>query len=388
MKFLSLIMLLTSTMVIQDAYSAHKELLMDLSQNEKPATIKVLISQNKESLLVEAKGSYGVYDPVNQLLLCAGTVAKRERVTFHSDGIIWGEQFASIPSIRIVPQDAECTILVDGIEYRGCVEIRSVQGKLHVINEIDLERFLKSTLTFCFSEEWDNEVLEAVAIAARTQAHFLVSHDASASWHVSAKDADYHGSALTLQNLQMEQAIHNTRNMILTYKGASFPAAWTKNSAGQTANFSAVFRREIKSPQGVVAPVAAKERDKHIWSFEITKRELARVAGTQKVTDIALFQDKESKKVYAMRVKNGDEIIHNIDFFTLQKAIGDARLKSNDFTLEVKGEKIAFTGYGEGHGVGLCLLSAAFYADKGEKAQQILTRFFPNTQLQHLDNRM
>jgi SpoIID/LytB domain protein len=383
MKIIPLFMALTATLGVQSVYSAHMELYTDISQNAKPKTIKVLIAKTKQSPLLEAKGGYGIYDPSNQLLLASGNASKREHVTSHVNGIIWGEQFPNIPSIRIVPQDAMSTILLDGIEYRGCVEIHSVQGELHIINEVDIERYLKSTLTFSFAEELDNEVLEAVAIVARTHAHYLMTRESSAFWHISAKEAGYEGSALTLQNLQMEQAISNTRNMILTYKGAAFPAAWTKDSAGKTAAFANIFRKGIKTPQGVVAPIAAIERDKHIWSFAMTKQELARILAFSKITDFGLFVDKDSQKVYGIRVKNGEQA-HDVDFFTFQTALGNSRLKSNDFTVEVKGDKIHFTGYGEGHGVGLCLLSAGFYADKGEKARQILARFFPNTELQHI----
>src|SRR5579862_1931211 len=383
MKIIPLFLALTMTLGVQSVYSAHMELYTDISQNIKPTTIKILIAKNKLSPLLEAKGNYGVYDPTNHLLLASGTASKRECVTPHEDGIMWGEQFPNIPSIRIVPQDAMSTILIDGIEYRGCIEMHAVKGELYIINEVDIERYLKSTLTFSFSEELDLEVFEAVAIAARTQAHYLLTRDPNAFWHVNAAEVGYEGSALTMQNLQMEHAINNTRNMILTYKGAAFPAAWTKDSAGKTATFSSIFRKEIKTPHGVVAPIAAIERDKHIWSFEITKRECAQVLSLSKITDISLFQDKESQKVYGMRLKNGEQA-RDIDFFALQDALGKGRLKSNDFTMEVKGEKITFTGYGEGHGVGLCLFSATFYADKGEKAQQILARFFPNTELQHI----
>jgi stage II sporulation protein D len=203
-------------------------------------------------------------------------------------------------------------------------------------------------------------------------------------WHVEAKDVGYEGNALIFQNLQMQQALNNTRGMMMTFNGAAFPAAWTKDSAGKTADFAKVFRKKIQAPHGVATPIAAKERSKHMWFFEMSKRELARIIGANKITDIGLFQDKDSHKVYALRIKSGDHV-RNIDFFTLQKALGNL-LKSNDFILEAKGDKIYFTGYGEGHGIGLCLLSASYYADKGEKAQQILSRFFPDVQLERMSN--
>lgn len=362
-------------------YSARFEIPLDVSQKMKPATIKVLLSKNRKSVLIEAKGHYGVYDPDTHLLLASGS-SKKETVVFQPSGIIWGEQFADIPSLRFVPQDALSTILIDGIEYRGCVEVYAQADGLQVVNEVDIERYLKSTLTFCFTEELDNEVLEAVAISARTHAYYLMKNGPDALWHIAAQDAGYQGSALVLQNLQMEQAINNTRNMIMTFKGNPFPATWTKDSAGKTAHFTKIFRKDAPAPRAVSTPIAARERDSHMWLFEISRKELARIAGMQKMTDIGVFQDKDSHKVYALRFK-ADDKTHNIDFFTLQKALGAASLKSNDFQVEFKGDKVRFTGYGEGHGVGLCLLSAAFYADKGEKAREILGHFFPEVQCQH-----
>jgi stage II sporulation protein D len=372
------------------AYSGGIGLLTDISVKDKPATIKVLIAKDKKSVLLEAKGGYGVYNPSSQLQLATGAASKRDFVFYRPEGMVWGDQFSDISSIRIVPLDAQSSILVDGIEYRGCVELHAQKGGLSIINEVDIERYLKSTLTFSFAEEMDSEVLEAVAIAARTHAYYLMTRGPDTVWHIDATDAGYEGNALTLQNLNVHQAIQNTRNMIMTFDGAPFPAAWTRDSAGRTADFARVFRKKVKAPHAVATPIAAKERAKHMWFFEISKKELARklatqlspTGGLQKITDIGLFQDKDSKKVYALRIKNG-ESTRNIDFFTLQKALGSTSLKSNDFILELKGDKIYFTGYGEGHGVGMCLLSASYYADKGEKSHEILSHFFPNTQLEH-----
>jgi stage II sporulation protein D len=351
-----------------------------------PATIKVLIGKDKKTVLLEAKGRYGVYDPATHLRLASGAASKRDIVLFRPDGIIWGDRFADTTGIRIVPHDADSSVLVDGIEYRGCVEVHAQKEGFVLVNEIDIERFLKSSLTFSFPEEMDNEVLESVAIAARTHAYFLALREREALWHIEARDAGYTGYALSMQNLKLHQAIQNTSHMVLTFEGAPFPATWTKDSAGRTADFVRVFRQKIKTPHGVATPIAAKERDKNMWYLEISKKDLARklapFGGMHKIADIGLFLDKSTKKVYAMRVKN-DQMSRSFDFFTLQKALG---LKSNDFILEVKGDKVHFTGYGEGHGVGMCLLSASYYADKGESAKEILNRFFPDTQLQHLSN--
>ncbi|HEY2810675.1 MAG TPA: SpoIID/LytB domain-containing protein [Rhabdochlamydiaceae bacterium] len=368
---------------LNSAHSSHAEIPFDVSQKTKPATMRVLLSENSKEALLEVKGHHQIYNPQTRVLLSNGITSKRDFVHALKGAIAWGEEFPGVSNIRIVPIDAQTSILVNGIEYRGCMEIyASRDGALCIVNEIDLERYLKSVLSRPWSDELDSEVLEAVAILARTHAYYLMSHNPSALWQISALEAGYTGEGLNLQHINIEHAISNTRHMILTYKDAPFPATWTKNSAGKTADFATIFRKDIPSPRGVSSPIAAKERPKCGWFFEISKRELARIIDAQKISDIALYEDKHSQKVYALRVKTGEEI-HTIDFLMLQEKLGPSSLKSNDFTITTRGDKVVFKGFGEGHGVGLCLLSASLLAEKGEKADQILARFFPNTELKH-----
>jgi len=102
-----------------------------------------------------------------------------------------------------------------------------------------------------------------------------------------------------------------------------------------------------------------------------------------KVTSFDLYQDERSQKVYGARLKEGEKSLQ-FDFAKLQAALGNTRLKSNDFKVQIVGDKILFKGFGEGNSVGLCLFSAAAMADKGEKAPKILNCFFPETKLEKI----
>ncbi|MBS0652616.1 MAG: SpoIID/LytB domain-containing protein [Verrucomicrobia bacterium] len=365
------------------AMSAATALPTDLSQQAKPATIKVLISRQKDNVLLEVKGRYIVYDPVTGLEVGNGISTKRAQVVPCQEGIQWKELFPGISQIRIVPGDSQSTILVDGIEYRGCVELYDVNGKLNIVNEVDIERYLKSVMTTQFSQECDEEVMEAIAIIARTNAYYLVNRKPNAYFHVEAQEVGYQGHALTLQNLHLDKAINNTRHVVMTYQHQPFAATWTKDSAGKTADYATIFRKAITAPHGVASPYAAYERPKHGWSFAVSKQELARIAGAAKVTAIDLYQDKNSEKVYGVRIKEGEKA-HDVDFFKLQNALGANRLRSNDFTVKLNGDQIVFNGYGEGHGVGLCLLGALSMAEHGANTQKILATFFPDTKLENI----
>ncbi len=359
------------------------EIPTDISQKDKPATIKVLLGKEQGKILLEAKGRYQVFNPFTAMPVTDGVSTKRQWLSNSENGLVWGELIPGMFQIRIVPVDTHSTLLVDGIEYRGCVEIYDIKGSLHVVNEVDIERYLKSTMTAQFPNEMDEEVMDAIAIAARTNAYYLVSRKASALWHVEANDVDYQGYAMALQNLHVDRAIDNTRHMIMTYKGMPFPAAWTKDSAGKTADFATIYRKDVETPHGVDAAFAAHDRQKSAWTFSISKQELAKALGTARASEFDLYQDSKSLKVYGARLKDGSET-HQYDFAKLQKALGSTRLKSNDFTIQLAGDKIVFKGFGEGSGVGLCLFSASAMADKGEKAPKILASFFPDTQLENI----
>jgi stage II sporulation protein D len=355
----------------------------DFSQKSKPATIKVLLAKHAPRALIEIKGRYYIYAPSTGFRISSGMLSKRDFI-FHDDkGLHWGDIFPTIFEMRIVPADSQTTILVNGTQYRGCIELYDIDGTLNIVNEVDIENYLKATLTTQFENEMDEEVVEALAIVARTNAYYFVGRNANSFWHVDAKDVNYQGNSLVLQNLQIDRAIENTRYIILTYNQAPFAATWTKDSAGKTADFATIFRKDSPSPSGIDVPLAAKDREKHRWNFSLNRQELAQLLQLNKVSGIDLYLDKKSNKVYGIKVRdeNGSQ---DISFITLQKKIGPNRLKSNDFTISVKGDNVTFIGYGEGAGVGLCLYSANIMAEHGESAQKILATFFPNTRIENM----
>lgn len=355
----------------------------DFSQRGKPATIKVLIERRAQEALIEVKGRYAVYNPLDGTQVTSGVMSKRQKAKAAEYGIEWGEMFPGLHQIRIVPYDTQGSILVGGIQYRGCVEVYAADGKINVVNEVDIESFLKSTMTAEFSEPLDTEVMNALAIVARTSAYYLALKSRGALWHIEAEEAGYQGNAVTMLRPFVDRAIENTRHAVLTLQSAPFFAAWTQNSAGSTADIASIFRKAIASPAGVRSPIAAKDRPRHHWSFTAPKAALAKTANLPNITAIDLYLAPSSEKVYAVRLCNGEQT-NDVDFFTLQKVLGKNRLKSTDFTVSVKGDQVVFSGYGEGPGVGLCLYSAAVMARKGEKADKILSYFFPGTQLEKL----
>ncbi|MCB1110655.1 MAG: hypothetical protein KDK64_06695 [Chlamydiia bacterium] len=350
----------------------------------KPATIKVLLAKDSDGFLLEARGPFVVSNPENGKKESSGRRGKRFFLYPHEEGIKWGENFLGIFQLQIAPTSAETSFLVDGIQYRGAIEVYNIEGKLHVINEVDVESFVKSTLTEKLKgKSFSPNVMDALAIISRTDAYYKALMNYDAFWHVTANDFDYHGTGLTLQNLDVDKGVDNTRYLVMTYEEQPFPGSWTENSGGKTASYSSIFRKNTSTPSGVETPFALKTRKDTHWSLTINTQELAKVVKTNRVTGIDLFVDHFSGRVYAARLHDGTHQ-EDVDFMTLQKALGVDKLKSNDFSVSIKGNVAVFEGYGAGPGVGLCLYSAKQMAERGDDAPQILTEFFPGVSIEKM----
>ena len=350
-------------------------------ETDKPATIKVLLEKGIKGTVVEVKGPHKIFNPMDGRQLKSRFFRKRFYLQAITNGIKWGENFDRIHQIRIVPTKSDATLVVNGIEYRGCLNAYLIEDKLYLVNEVDVESYLKSTLLGAFPENLHHEVVDALTIIARTNAYHLGMKGKKSYWDVEAHKVGYRGQGVTMLDKEIDRAVNGTHHLIMLYKNRPFPATWNENCAGRTANFAAVYRKNETAPSGVKVPVAERIRNDSTWCFSIGKEELAGIVKTNRISDIKLFQDELSAKIYAMRITDGTHV-NDLNFFELQEAIGKERLISNDFSIRVDKNQILFEGYGKGLGVGLCLFSAQEYAQKDALAPKILSQFFPETQLE------
>lgn len=353
-------------------------------ESGKPATIKILLDKDSDGILLETRGPFVVTNPENGKKESSGRKGKRFYLYPHTEGIKWGENYLGIFQLQIAPTSGETTFLVDGIQYRGSIEVYNIEGKLSIINEVDVESFIKATLTETLKgQKFPPNVMDALAIIARTDAYYKALMNYDAFWHVSAEEIGYQGTGLTLQNLEVDRGVENTRHLVMTFEEQPFPGSWTENSGGKTASYASIFRRNTPTPSGVESPFAMKVREDSHWSLTIDTQELAKVVKTNRVTGMDLFVDHFSGRVYAARLHDGTHQ-ENVDFLELQKALGPDKLKSNDFSVSIKGNVAIFEGYGKGPGVGLCLYSAKQMAERGDDAPQILSEFFPGTTIEKM----
>ncbi|MDE3045567.1 MAG: hypothetical protein KGJ02_02855 [Verrucomicrobiota bacterium] len=364
-------------------------LLERLSETMSPRNIQVLLEKDAGEALLEVKGPYYIFNPHDGSRITSGLLGKRFMIRELDNGLKWGEEFPGVHQIYIKPRSPETSIFVNGIQYSGAMAIYGVSGVISIINDIDIEDYVQSVLSQQFTNSLEPEVLSALAILARTDAYFHATRSQESFWHVAASESGYQGSALIAANSPIERAVETTKHLILVHphQGQNLPFAtsWTENSAGKTAAYQALFRKDGLAPdRGVDAPHAALARAESKWTYTISKKNLANLLDVPSIKSVELFVDQPSLKVYGLRVKDGHDA-QDIDFFTLQKALGANHILSSDFTVSVKDDSVTFTGFGKGCGTGLCLYSATALALNGENALKILSKFFPETYLYNLE---
>lgn len=358
----------------------------------KPKTIQVLLEKDASEALLEVKGPYYLLNPQDGSRIASGLLGKRFMVHELGNGLKWGEEFPGIHQLFIKPRSEETSVFVNGIQYSGGIAIFGVAGLIHIVNQVDIESYVKSMLTAHFPSPLEPEVLSSLAILMRTDSCYRSMKNKSCFWHVTAQETGYPGCALVVPGSPVEKAVESTRNLILVNaKGEThspFATAWTEHSAGKTIPYKTMFRKDgSEADIGVDAPHAKLSRPESKWSYKIPKNSLANLLNLTQIQSVETFVDPASNKVYGVRVKEGKEV-QDLDFFGMQQLLGKNNLLSSDFTVSLKEDHVVFSGYGKGHGVGLCLYSASSLAQNGENAVKILSKFFPESRLQNVSNNL
>lgn len=355
---------------------------LGIPKPENPATIKVLIGQDVDGVVVAVTGGHNLYNPADGRRLGTRFMAKSALMKPTGKGLCWGEEFPELYQVMIKPDGSESSVLVDGTQIKGDLYIYQVGQQLFLVNELGVEDYLASTLCRQFPEALPSEAMNAVVITARTRAAYHVNNATSPYWHVNCRDVDYKGYAVGVGLPHIQRAVEETKGLIMLkndHNGRAYPfvSEWTEHCAGQTIPYHVMYREDGNAPdQGAHSSFAHRDRDRMAWKYQITKQELAQLLGVHHISGLKVYADKDSNKVYAIRMEMDSQAV-DMDFKTLQKKLGKQHLLSSDFSLVTQGDEVIFSGVGMGTGVGLCLYSATEMARRGQDASQILARFFP-----------
>lgn len=199
-------------------------------------TIRVLVEMDKDTMVVEVEGPFKVYDPRTGELLTRNNLGKKSTLQVIDGGLKWGEDFPGIHQLLITPSEPSTRILVDGVQYPGSMYFYDVERKISAVNKVHLEQYLASVLTPTYQKREPEEFLAAIVITARTNAYYLAENPKNPYWAVDAQQVGYRGVVDTSASPAINQAIVDTRYMVMSktgaYEGVVTPlyGAWKKDN--------------------------------------------------------------------------------------------------------------------------------------------------------------
>ncbi|CAN5798987.1 hypothetical protein BH24ACT3_BH24ACT3_06510 [soil metagenome] len=159
-----------------------------------------------------------------------------------------------------------------GRQYRGVVEATAAAGPLRLVNEVDVETYLKGMAEVPGS--WPGAALGAQAVAARTYA--LRAMAAGGEICDDQRCQVYVG--ITGENAGMNGAVEATRNQVVTHGGALAAAVYSADAGG----FTATTLEGFGTPDGVYPYLQAVRYDTPDplpWRVEVSTADLARRVG-------------------------------------------------------------------------------------------------------------
>jgi len=273
------------------------------------------------------------------------------------------------------------------VPVSGLVHVIRKGGAALVINQVDLEEYVKGVVPAEVNSSWHPEMLKAQAVAARTYALYQQMLSATRDYDVvaSVQDQVYRGKQGI--DAAVLKAVEDTRGLVLTYQGAPIYAAFSSTAAGLTEDAVNVWSKDYPYLKGVECPFDLAS-PYYQWTASF-RRELLeqnlRQQGFPIGTITALTPSSFSRggRVATLRVVHteGELLLRGEE---LRKAVGYMVVPSTQFTVESVESEIVLSGYGAGHAVGMCQWGAKELAELGYPFSTILSYYYPDTQLQDM----
>lgn len=129
--------------------------------------------------------------------------------------------------------------------YRGLLIIQNKNKKLTVINDIDLEDYLKGVVPSEMPSGWELEALKAQAIAARSYALANLGKRASLGFDLKDTPEDQAYGGASAETSKTNEAVESTTGLVLTYNMKVVPAYYSASAGGQTINASAAWGNDL-----------------------------------------------------------------------------------------------------------------------------------------------
>lgn len=339
--------------------------------------VRVLLGEIGGAIEVEMPGAHrGYLDSGASFATAYGLTWP---LTARGDTLYLGDE-ALAHALTLEPTDGGL-MSYQGESYRGGMRLIASDGRILVVNVLDLEEYLRGVVPAEMQASWPLEALKAQAVAARSYA--LTELAPAADYDICATVECQNYGGVGVENARSDQAIRETAGQVITYEGRIATAYYHADSGGMLASGSEVWGEDL--PYLPAQPDVPRNSPYDSWRYRLEPAVMAaslRARGYDlgAVTGLRALAYSDSGRVTKAEIQGarGSAVLVGPE---LTKLLRDWGLKSTRFTMT---EPLLAAGRGWGHGVGMSQYGALALAQAGYGYQQILAFYYPSTALQKL----
>jgi stage II sporulation protein D len=271
----------------------------------------------------------------------------------------------------------------------GQWKIISTSERLRILVSTTTERYVMAALNGEAVPDEPFESLKAMAVAARTFA--LMNQHRHATEGFDLCDST-HCQALRFGpvHTEIEQAVRATAGETLWFGDHRAHVFMTQHCGGETEDASSAWPAVHEPYLRSHADPYCLRRSQARWHTDIELSQLSRILHEQgwklptRIDSVEIVKRTSTGRAQLLRVtgQGEDAQISASSFrFAINRALGWNQLRSDWYEITRNNDMLHFEGKGYGHGVGLCQTGAFEMAKKGHKYRDILSFYYPGTQV-------
>lgn len=352
------------------------------------AIVRVLIVDDKDVLILSLKGKYKIYAINSDRILSEGPyLTAKVRPT--KEGLQIGAKEINVYGAKVkVAKDSN--IYVDSRRFRGDIDIvKKDNGKLMVINYINMEEYLYGVLYHEVSHRWPMGALKAQAIAARTFALYQIRQNTLQPYDMRCDIYSQVYGGRTSEKWSTTRAVNLTKSTVLVYNGDIFPTYYHATCAGHTEDAANLWNIDLVPLKGVAcnfcgsSPHYRWKKDIPLWALENKLKDGGYKLGH--IASVVIISTNKSGRVDKLEIKDDAGVSIILTGKDFRQIIGPNEVRSTKFSASIKWSHLILDGMGWGHGAGMCQWGAYGMSRKGKSAEEILKYYYPGAEITTID---
>lgn len=349
-----------------------------------PPVIRVLLRTRGLPTLRLPEGAWRVTGEGGRAYDRTGRGAVEATLAPGRDGIVLGGSPTGSPVLRV---HSDVLLFVGDVPYPGELLVRQEEGKLQVINEVDLETYVAGVISNEMAPQAAPAAYRAQAVAARTYGWIRLRDGPDRAFHVydSQSSQVYSGlkAGYGTSYDDMRRRTAETRGVVLTWENRPFPAYYSSTCGGHTTEpaTSSLDAMGAESPLQGVRCEFCTTSPRFSWEKAFSDDDL--VQGLERrgrpilapVHEITVSEPGNGGWAREVTVVYGPQRRHRkVPGTEFRTALG---LDSHHIVAFAhEGGRWIARGRGWGHGVGMCQWGAMEMSRRGMSESDILRWYY------------